>query len=238
MPLLLSRRINLLQPCFQITNYRLQITNPFLLRLAFWLGGLAYLRAITFSFVLDDFGVIVINPWLESWRFIPQFFSSHVWASLGPNASGSYYRPLFLLWLSLNRHLFGLTPGWWHLAAIAAHLGCSYLVYLLAKRILGDEISAALSALLFAVMPSHIEAVAWVSGASEVLLALTFISSFLLYLDSRKPRRFRVAKLSGSLLLYGAALLAKETAIILPILIFVHSWMQPPNEKTNSSRFA
>lgn len=217
------------------------LSSGVLLRLAMLLGALAYLRTISFSFVLDDFGIIVINPWLESWRFVPRFFTDHVWSSLGWSTAGSYYRPLFLLWLSLNRHLFSLTPAWWHLTAVAAHLLCTFLVYLLAKRILNhhdthsSDVTAALAALLFAVHPAHIEAVAWVAGASELLLAITFLGSFVFYLDWQDDDGHnRRLALALSLAAYGLALLAKETAIALPVLAFAHSCIfgRGPGRKT------
>ncbi len=208
------------------------LSSGLLLRLAMLLGALAYLRTISFSFVLDDFGIIVINPWLESWRFVPRFFTDHVWSSLGWSTGGSYYRPLFLLWLSLNRHLFALTPAWWHLSVVAAHLACSYLVYLLAQRILqhrdthSSDVTAALAALLFAVHPVHVEAVAWIAGSSELLLAITFLGSFIFYLDWQDDDGHnRRLALALSLAAYGLALLAKETAIALPVLVFAHSWI-------------
>src|SRR5262249_13193592 len=75
--------------------------------------------------------------------------------------------------------------------------------------------------------PLHIEIAAWVCGASETLLALLLLPSFLLYLksqdanpagaDGRSSRiKFRVASLG----FLAAALFAKETAIFLLDNIF------------------
>jgi tetratricopeptide (TPR) repeat protein len=211
-------------------------TPAIILRLAMLLAAIAYCRTLASSFVLDDFGIIVINPWLESWRFIPKFFTAHVWASLGWSGGGNYYRPLFLLWLSFNRHLFGLTPAWWHLTAVALHLACSFLAYALAKRILRDDVTASLAALLFAAFPGHIEAVAWISGSSELLLAASFLAAFILYMDWASPAtsKPKPTLLIGSIAAYTCALLAKETAMVLPFLVFAHSWVFPRKQSENS----
>ncbi|HUK91478.1 MAG TPA: hypothetical protein VLZ81_13835, partial [Blastocatellia bacterium] len=84
---------------------------------------LAYLGTVSFNFVYDDEGQILGNQLLGSWRHIPDFFTKNVWG-FDPAQASNYYRPVFLLWLLLNRTLFGLNPAPWHLAAVTAHLVC------------------------------------------------------------------------------------------------------------------
>src|SRR5207248_5578684 len=75
------------------------------------LVALVYIGTLRFGFVYDDLSQIVDNDWLTSARYIPRFFTSHVWAFA--DIAGVYWRPLFLLWLFVNRPIVGLHPSGW-----------------------------------------------------------------------------------------------------------------------------
>ncbi len=206
------------------------------LALALAVTALAYSGTLGFQFVYDDRPQVVENLFVRSWRFAPRYFTEHVWGSILPGFLGNYYRPIFLLWLRTNDMLFGLRPWGWHLTSILAHLGVTLLVYLLASRILGDRLSGSVAALIFGVHPAHIEAVAWVSGVTEPLLGLLFIASFLCYLKARERGDRAVVWLAASLLLYFAAMLAKETGLVLPMLIFTYEWVFWPATPEGASQ--
>jgi tetratricopeptide (TPR) repeat protein len=186
---------------------------------------LAYVDTLSFQFVHDDEYQILGNVYLRSWSYLPRYFTKDVWAFMHPNYPGNFYRPLFLLWLRLNYLLFGLHPWGWHLTTVLAHVGATLLVYRLARRLLGDWVTATFAALVFGLHPIHIEGAAWISGVPEPLLALFFIPAFLCHLNVRDdPRRAR-AWLAASLALYGLAMLVKETALVLPLLILASAWL-------------
>ena len=104
-------------------------TSEMVLRVALLLTAAAYARTVVFDFVFDDHLQIAMNPWVQAWRFVPHYFTGHVWSFEQPAWAGNYYRPLFLLWLRVVNSVVGLTPGWWHLLTIAAHLLATWLVY-------------------------------------------------------------------------------------------------------------
>ncbi len=188
-----------------------------LLRISFLTTIVVYARVITFDWVFDDYPQIVMNTWLRGWRHIPDFFTKHMWAFAYPKWPGKYYRPGFLMWLWANFHLFGSTPGWWHAVAVIAHLVASALVYLLAKHLTRDRWVSALAVAIFILHPVHIEAIAWVSGATEILVTVLVLSSLYLYLISSKS--CGSTKFWMSIALYAGALLSKETAVVFPLLI-------------------
>ena len=176
-----------------------------------------------FDFVYDDMNQIVRNALIQSWRFVPGYFRGHQWLTLFPNASANYYRPLNFVWFRVNDALFGLQPEGWHTAAILLHLLATFLAYEVARRVTGRPLVAALTALLFGIHPTRHEVVAWVSGTTESLWAVFFLLAFLAYLQSRESHRVRWIAISCAC--YAAGLLAKETAIVLPIVIFAHAWL-------------
>ena len=182
-----------------------------------------YLPTLRFQFVHDDRGQIVENPAVHSWHFLPSYFTSHVWAAVMPEELGNYYRPFFLLWLRINYALFGNHAGAWHFTTLLAHVLATLLVYLLAFRLGTSRAVALLAALIFGLHPAHIEAVAWISGVTEPLLAILLIASFLAYVQWRleHARKWELI----SLALFALALGEKETALILPVLLLLYDGM-------------
>ena len=227
--------------------------------LACGVTALVYVATLSFGFVYDDVPQILNNPAIHDWHFVPQYFTSHVWAAIYPNTSGNYYRPLFLLWLKLNYALFGTHAAGWHLTSVACHVLATWLVFRIAQQLSGDRMAAFIAALIFGVHPTHVENVAWISGVSDPLMACFLLGSFSAFLNFREARRTsieesyepratspeqshgehggfgllesRISKLvaglparqvwyeAPSLGLFALALLSKETAIVLPILI-------------------
>src|SRR5262249_43128910 len=147
-----------------------------------------YLPTLEFGFVYDDDVQIVRNHLLESWSSTGAIFAKPSWSFLYSGLQGGYYRPVFLVWLSLNRHLFGLQPGGWHCASLILHAAVSGLVFLLLRRHGFEPWIAFAGALLFGLHPVHIESVAWISGATDLLLAITLVASLLLRWKSEEQK--------------------------------------------------
>lgn len=198
-----------------------------------------YSPTLTFHFVWDDHGQITDNPRIQFSGWVGTYFTEHLWAH-NEFAPPTYYRPVFLLWLRMNYICFGLWPRGWHLATILAQLLATGLLGGLVVTLLSDRLAALLAMLLFAVHPAQAESVSWVS-VPDPLMTAALLAALLLYikydsggmqrtseLPRRKIGRLRRRAQNGkrrmwmlaSVCCYGVALLVKETAIILPIIIF------------------
>ncbi len=121
------------------------------------------------------------------------------------------YRPLTLLSLGLDFQLFGEAPWGYHLTNVLLHAVNSLLLYALARDLLGEDRAALWAALLYASHPLQTEVVAWVSARGDLLASLLSLSALLAH------RRRRVL----AYLLYAGACLAKETAMVLPVALFL-----------------
>jgi tetratricopeptide (TPR) repeat protein len=196
------------------------------LALVVLLSVLPYLPCLGFGFVYDDDAQILQNPLLHSWRSLPSFFTHQSWSFLYPATIANYYRPMFLIWLSLNRHLFGLQPAGWHVASICLHAAIAGLLFLLFQRHGFPPWIAFTSALYFGLHSAHIESVAWISGSTDLLACLGMLVSLLLWWRSIESRSLPL--LFASLLAYCFALLSKETSIVFPFIIFTYAWLFPP----------
>jgi protein O-mannosyl-transferase len=184
------------------------------------IAALVYLATLSFGFVYDDVPQILKNPAVHEWRFVPQYFTSHVWAAIYPNTSGNYYRPLFLLWLRVNYALFGPSAAGWHLTSLACHVLATWLVFRIVRQVAGDRAVAFVAALIFGLHPAHIENVAWISGVTDPLMACFVLGSFSAFLGFR--RSGGIGRAALSLVLFALGLLSKETAIVLPALILAY----------------
>jgi tetratricopeptide (TPR) repeat protein len=184
-----------------------------------------YIPTLRYQFVHDDRGQIVENPAVHSWHAVPTYFTAQVWSAVMPEELGNYYRPIFLMWLRINTAIFGSHAWGWHLTTILAHVLATWLVYLLAWRLGTGRNVALVAALIFGLHPAHIEAVAWISGVTEPLLAVFLIAALLAYMHSRVEggRAFKWKVIS--LVLYAFALLEKETALIFPGLLLAYEWI-------------
>jgi len=208
-----------------------------------------YSPALNFQFVLDDHR-FVGDPRLQSPGHVWEYFTSYVWAQV-PGGPLSFYRPLFVLWLRLNFILNEMSPWGWHLLSVVKHLSVAVLLGLLVWKLLRDRVAALLATTLFALHPAHTESVAWVT-VPDPLMSSALLVSLLLYLEyaermsaggqfeagkSHKKSRRQIrgnsksrpsaAWIIASAAAFMAALMAKETAIVWPAVLFAMALIVP-----------
>lgn len=176
----------------------------------------AYLSTLSFGFVYDDKPVIQDNFVIRSWSLLARYLAHKIPANLAPPASGSFFRPITLLWLRLNYATFGANPAGWHFAMLMGHVLMSYLVFLVVEKLTNNRQTAVIAGILFGLHPVHVENVAWLSSVSDLLVSIFLLASFLAFLNYRDGKRLWIA---ASALLFGLALLSKETAGVFPFLI-------------------
>jgi protein O-mannosyl-transferase len=214
-------------------------------------GFLIYGPALNFQFVLDDHR-FVGDPRLQNSGHIWEYFTTYVWSQVS-GGPASFYRPVFVLWVRLNHILWEASPFGWHLLSVVKHLSVSALLGILAWQLLRDRVAALLASGLFLLHPAHTESVAWVT-VPDPLMSIGVLGSLILYLHyadylapnksaSESPsrispkqvrRKIRLnpspAWLFASVAAYLAALMTKETAIVLPVLIFAIAFTISPVE--------
>jgi hypothetical protein len=171
----------------------------------FFYGG-----ALRGYFLADDWWFINDKSFLELWKSF-----SGTWIG-GLRGIGGFYRPLTRALFTLDSNLYGLDPSGYHLTNLLLHLGNAFLVYLIARRLLGRLLPALVSAIAFLIFPTHPEAVYWISGRTDLLFLFFSLLAIYSYIVFRE-RSCRVPWLA--LLFFFLALLAKETAITVPFLI-------------------
>ncbi|HEX9944047.1 MAG TPA: tetratricopeptide repeat protein [Thermoanaerobaculia bacterium] len=176
---------------------------------------------VGFDFVFDDHIQIERNPWLRDPDGFRLFLTRPFWGfyhDRGPGPS-NYYRPAFGIFYSLLARVFGLQPAAFHAASVLLHLGVSLLVALGARRLVGADAAALAAGLLFAVHPAHAEAVAWVGGQADLLMALFSLMALLAYLTHKDGSALRRRAAVAGPLAYLLACLSKEPGAALILVL-------------------
>lgn len=178
----------------------------------------------------DDPHTLASNPWMVSpsieafiryWRhpamdlYIPMTYT--LW--LATAAVGSWLAGFALS--QPNPHLF-------HTLNLLVHLIATGMVFAILLKLFERPWAAFAGAMVFAVHPVQVEAVAWASGLKDVLAGMLSLASIWLVICRVKQPKIRVGESpwkSGwyllALLAYAGALLAKPSAVVTPLLLVV-----------------
>ncbi len=198
-----------------------------------------YLNILFNGFVYDDWYLYVQNKWITDISHLPRILFSSSW-SFRQGSKANTYRPLQHVIAMLEYRVFGIDPWGYHLTSIILYVLSVIVVFKLSlhlflmtyqdkafKNSRGDiddgrvMVLASIAGLLFASHPIHTEAVAWASATTGIAMALMYFLSFYLYITYSSDSKRR---LYLSLLVFFFALLFKETAITLPILIVAYDY--------------
>lgn len=147
-----------------------------------------------------------------------------------------YYRPIIELSFYFDNLFWQMEPAVMHLENVLVHCINTLLVFSLARRFCkkysGDTVFYPLcAALLFAVHPVNVEAVAWIAGRTDLLLAMLLLGASYFWLNWFQHSRLQ--DICAALTLTSAALLTKETAFayigVVPLLrLVVHRSFSRP----------
>ncbi len=207
---------------------------------------LVYISTLNNEFVnWDDAIYVYENPHIGS--FSADFFK---WAFFDFYAGN--WHPLTWISHALDYAVWGLNPMGHHLTSIIIHSINTFVVVFLIIRLLDavkertiqigqpgflDDrtmlITAGVTGFLFGLHPVHVESVAWVSERKDLLCALFFLLSIMMYMKYAGSQEAGVrSQGSGSnnkhyLLSLGffiLALLSKPMAVTIPVVLLILDW--------------
>lgn len=168
---------------------------------------LAYYPAIDNYFTFDDYF------WLQRGATLIQNPSQMF------NIDVIYFDPLVYITFWLNFKLAAFNSSWYHIFDLILHIGNSALVYILVSRISKDAVAAVISASIFAITFSTVDAIVWSSSRVDTQSLFCCLASIILYSEfiERGVKRFLIY----SLVLYVLALCSKGTPSVLPLILVV-----------------
>ncbi len=177
-----------------------------------------YYASVFNDFVaLDDSLLLVHNPNIHelSWRTLRNIFTSY---------DPELYIPLTLFTYQLQYLFFGLQPFTYHLVNLALHAMNALLLFMLVYALSKSRSVGFIAALLFAVHPVNVEAVAWIAARKDLLSTACFLAAFVSYL--RAERAGSRSMFAASIFLFFLGLLSKVTIVILPLLLLLADWYE------------
>ncbi|HEU0118283.1 MAG TPA: glycosyltransferase family 39 protein, partial [Alphaproteobacteria bacterium] len=164
------------------------------------------------AFLYDDKYLIVDNTYLRDWNHIGDMFRSY--ATSGAFRAGHFYRPLQNLLYLVIYQAFGPSEIAFHAVNIILHAANACMMFALGKKMKFGESASFFAALIWAVHPIHTEAVAYMSSTADMMFTGFSLGALLVLLPDFTPKKFLIATP-----LFALALLSKETAIVLPLLV-------------------
>ncbi len=166
-----------------------------------------YWPALRVGFLSDDF---VLAEWAAKRDWIHQ------------SATG-FVRPVVpFVWFVLLA-LPGPLARNVHVTNLILHVINATLVTVLATHLGARRVEASVAGLVLLTFPGLSEAVVWASGMQDVLMTTFALASILAMLDADFSAGAAVAAIGGTLV----AILAKETAVAVPVLAWLVAWASP-----------
>lgn len=190
---------------------------------------LVYLPGRMGPFIADDYPNILQNKGV----LLTHLNLSELISTWSSNASGVFKRPLANVSFALNFYFAGqyFDPIAFKLTNVAIHVVNSILVFFLSRLLFTATAQnypaqklALLSALIWGLHPLQLTSVLYVVQRMNSLSCFFMLTGFLIFLKGRlqleKPFSI-VLMLVGCLAGTGLGVLAKENALLLPLLMFV-----------------
>lgn len=187
-------------------------------------GLLLYGKSFFFDFTyLDDNALIINNlPFLENIRNIFGAFTHDVFFMA--HTTTAYFRPLLTISLMPEAIIGGSIPLFYHLVNVGIHLIAACLVYVVFTKLKYTKRISLFFSLIFVVHPVLTQAVAWIPGRNDSLLAVFILASFIFLIDFVETGK-RITIL-WSTIFFSLALFTKESAIVLPVLGIGYLWIR------------
>ncbi|MEQ8168780.1 MAG: hypothetical protein ABRQ38_07760 [Candidatus Eremiobacterota bacterium] len=175
-------------------------------------GFLFYFNVLGDFFLSDDFDLI---------HSVSNFGPFSMWF----RGHGGFFRPVIMLSLYADYKLWGLNPYGYHITNILVHSCNAFFVFLIAVRLTDrPELTCfhkmaipLFSGFIFLALPSHTEAVSWISGRTDLFATFFCLFSFICYLMYRANHK--TYNIIISFLLFFIALCSKESVVIYPLII-------------------
>jgi tetratricopeptide (TPR) repeat protein len=181
--------------------------------------ALTYANGLDGGFLLDARALIPLNPTVHvaSWRTVAALFSQDYW---NPFGAGGLYRPATTVSFLVDYAVLGNgeRPLGYHLTNLALHLACVALLYALVLRLARRPWAAAVAAALFGLHPITTEAVTYIAGRADLLMAAGTLGAIFLHADRRRSP----FALPAFVLAAALASFAKESGLVLVGILLAH----------------
>ena len=129
------------------------------------------------------------------------------------------WHPLTTLSHAFDCQLYGLNPGGHHFGNLLLHMIATLLLFLLLQESTSAVWASAFVAAVFAIHPLHVESVAWIAERKDVLSAVFFMITLLVYISySRRPNAWRYLAVAVA---FVCGLMSKPMLVTVPVILLL-----------------
>ena len=182
-------------------------------------AALPFLNGLPADFTYDDKLIIRDNERIAEPSRVGEIFTTQYFG--GSLTSAQNYRPAVLLTYAVERWAHGNRPSLFRAVNVALHAGAAVALAALLVATGFPRAPSRAVAVLFAVVPIHVEAVTSLVGRAETLSALLVLLAALLWLRATEGGNLRAGLYAATLVLFLVAVFVKESAVVLPGLVLL-----------------
>ena len=147
-----------------------------------------YFNSLNNAFVSDDIAGVLHNPNIGNLRYV--------------------FSDFFYLINKIIRffifYLFGLTPMFYRLVSIVAHIGSTISLFFIVTKLINKKV-AIYATIIFAVHPVLTESITWIGGSDYAIYSLFFLVSLFLYLYKKDNNKFYVFSIISYILMLATS---------------------------------
>jgi tetratricopeptide (TPR) repeat protein len=204
-----------------------------------WPAAVAMAVAVIAVFFV--YGPALSGPFLLDDSYLPYRLDSFKNAPLGSWLQG--LRPVLMFSFWLNYQQSEDSTGQYHFVNVLLHLLNGGLAFLIVRKVLQwarverprIDILAAFAAGLFLLHPVQTESVSYIASRSETLSVFFFLAAYTVFLYRRSGASSWL-NAALVLILFGAACLSKEHAVVLPGLLLLTDYFWNPGFSLEGAR--
>jgi tetratricopeptide (TPR) repeat protein len=202
-----------------VLSFKSAIKSSYFLAIILIITLITYINILPNKLFFDDEELIYRNLYVSDLKYLPKYFTQNMIAGAGKTSN--MYRPILLLSLALDYAIWKNNPIGYHLTSIILHSINGILLFIFLHHFFKRKYLAFTSSVLFIIHPVQTEAVTYASGRTDLLSS--FFCLICLNLVSRisMDNKKRIIFYLLSIFTFSLALLSKETALIIPLLIIL-----------------
>ena len=182
---------------------------------------LLYQKAIFFGFSYMDDHILILQNY-DFLKNISNFFEVFKRDVFYPAHNPFlFYRPFLTLSFMMDAHLTGISPVGYHITNIFLHVIASCLFFSFLTQLDYARIPSFFMACIFAVHPALSQAVAWIPGRNDSLLAIFVLAALITFTELIRTKK--TIWYFWHALFFLSAIFTKESALaIAPLCLIYH----------------
>ena len=160
------------------------------------------------------------RPYVLENKYIEKFPAWESWKDIFTKFELGNYQPITMLSWAIECMIVGKSPWLYHLDQALLHIANSYSVLRLIYRLSNNFMIAALTGILFALHPLHVESVVWAAERKDTLYTLFILLSYIYYIrfwhENKSTKWYWL-----SVLMFVLSCFSKAMAVVLPVVFLV-----------------